>query len=129
MPNYRNSFEDYSGTTIVVDWADELWTNHINKHPEIRDYAFASRLIAEALLHPSLVVSGEKPGDKENIVCYYKQNKRYENEIHYTKVVVGCNSKPFYVKTVFQRWALFDIAVQEKKYDFKEVYRDQKTYL
>ena len=129
MNYYRDNFTDYKNARIVVDWTQKLWNNHVRKHPEIKDLSHTSTLIRDALSKPSLVVEGQKPGDGELIVCYYKEHKRHGNDVYYTKVVIGCNKKRLYVKTVFARWTRYDIAVQEKKYNFKEIFRDSKTYL
>ena len=127
---YSDNFKDYRGKLIELCWMEKLWLTHVNKHPEIIDPITASELIKKTLLEPSLVVTGYRPGEtSEMLVCYYKEHKRNENDVYYTKVVVGCSGTTLYVKTVFIRWALCMYAVQEKKYNFKELYRDNKTYL
>lgn len=127
---YTDSFKDFQEKTIELCWTEKLWLTHVNKHPEILNQAYTSKLVKEALLGPSLVVTGYRPGDaKEMLVCYYKEHKRSGNEVYYSKIVVGHRGSSLYVKTVFMGWALWVYAVQEKKYDFKELYRDIKTYL
>ncbi|MEK7184610.1 MAG: hypothetical protein AAB683_00540 [Patescibacteria group bacterium] len=127
---YTDNFKDYLGKPIKLCWTEKLWLTHLNKHPEIIDPTTTSFLISEALLTPSLVVTGYRPGNaREMIVCYYKEHKRNGNEIYYSKVVTGCNGPDLYVKTVFKGWALCIYAVQEKKYNFKELYREEKTFL
>ena len=130
MPDYKDNFKDYRGKTIQVDWSERLWNEHLNKHPEIQNRTQTSKLISEAVLAPSLVITGHKPPDgKETLICYYKEHKTSGTDVYYSKVVVGCSKSPIYVKTIFLRWALCEYAVQEKKYHFKELYRDTKTIL
>ncbi len=127
---YADDFEDYRGLPITLCWSEKLWNEHVDKHPEIISPEHASKLISEAILKPSLVVTGYGPKDKvEMLVCYYKEHKSNGNNVFYSKVVVGCRGSELYVKTIFQGWALSMYAVQEKKYDFTELYRDQKTHL
>lgn len=81
-------------------------------------------------MEPSLVMLGTNPLTQETIRCYYKERKRNQNDVYFTKVIVGCECNPFYVKTIFMQWLFWHLVVQEKKYnDFKEIWRDPKTYL
>lgn len=137
MPNidkntcfYSDSFKDYRGKPIKLCWSEKLWLIHVNKHPEIISPFNTSKLIREAVLGPSLVVTGYRPGNaKEMLVCYYKQHKSSGNDVYYSKVVIGCSGPDLYVKTVFMGWSLCMYAVQEKKYNFEELHRDEKTIL
>ena len=128
---YSDSFADHEGRAVKVHWTKDVWEYHLNKHPEIKSRENASKMIREALGKPSLVMEGRREGDGEEITrCYYKEHKRNETNVYFTKVVVGCNENPFYIKTVFAQWLFCDIVVQEKKYpNFKEIWREQKTYL
>ncbi|MDP4009015.1 MAG: hypothetical protein Q8P71_01130 [bacterium] len=127
---YADNFQDYRGKPITLCWSEKLWITHIDKHPEIIDLANTSKLISKAILEPSLVLTGYDPRDgKEMLVCYYREYKRHGNNVYFCKVVVGCRGTELYVKTVFEEWALCDVAVQEKRYDFEELYRDENTYL
>ncbi|MCR4334770.1 MAG: hypothetical protein NUV47_03545 [Patescibacteria group bacterium] len=127
---YSDSFKDYRGKPIKLCWSEELWITHLNKHPEIIDPLHTSELISKTVLEPSLVMTGYRPGNaKEMLVCYYKEHKRSESDVYYSKVVIGCSGPDLYVKTVFMGWALYIYVVQEKKYNFKELYRDKKTFL
>ena len=127
---YADEFKDYRSMVINLCWTEKLWLTHLNKHPEIIDPRHTSKLINEAILEPSLVLTGYRPGSAmEMLVCYYKEHKRNGSNIYYSKVVVGCSGPELYVKTVFMGWALPLYAVQEKKYNFKELHRDNKTFL
>ncbi len=137
MPNqsknncfYSDEFEDYRKEKVTLCWTEKLWNKHVSKHIEIIDPVTTSNLIREVLLHPSLVVTGQRPGKaSEVLVCYYKEHKRNKSDVYFTKVVIGSTESKLYVKTVFMEWALCIYAVQEKKYNFKELYRDTNTYL
>ena len=127
---YAANFKDYRGLPIKLCWSEKLWNEHVDKHPEIISPDHASELIAEAILRPSLVITGFGPKNKvEMIVCYYKEHKSNGNDVFYSKVVVGCRGPELYVKTIFQGWALSMYAVQEKKYHFNELHREQNTRL
>ena len=131
MDYYSQSFTDHEGKDVHVRWTKKVWDGHLNKHPEIKSREFASGLILETLTKPSLVMDGRREGDGgERTRCYYKEHKRNKTSVFFTKVTVGCNSNPYYVKTVFVQWLFCDIVVQERKYpNFKEIWRDPKTYL
>lgn len=131
MIYYSDSFTDYEGGAVVVGWTQEVWESHLNKHPEITSREQTSNLIRKALSSPSLVMDGKRDGDGEvRTRCYYKEHKRDRSYVYFTKVVVGCDRSLFYVKTVFVQWLFSDIVVQEKRYNnFKEIWRDQETYL
>ena len=131
MIYYSDSFTDYEGEAVAVSWTQEVWESHLNKHPEITSPEWASNLIKETLSSPSLVMDGKRDGDGEvRTRCYCKEHKRDGSYLYFTKVVTGCDRSPFYIKTVFVQWLFHGIVVQEKKYNnFKEVWRDPKTYL
>jgi hypothetical protein len=129
MPNYQDNFCDYDGVKIKVEWNDKLWKKHLSKHPELQNQDNTSKLISDSISKPSLVLRGKKPGDGEMLICYYKECRKHQNDVYYIKTVVGCNQTPFYVKTVFMSWALSTLAIQESKYNFKEIFRDPKTVL
>lgn len=127
---YEEKFKDYRGVPISLCWSEKLWFIHVDKHPEIMNPEVASRLISEAIMRPSLVVTGQRPGNsKEPLICYYKEHKSSGSNVYYSKVVIGCRGSELYVKTVFMGWAVCMYAVQEKKYNFKELYREEKTIL
>ena len=131
MHYYSDSFTDFEGLAVCVHWTQKVWDGHFNKHPEIRSLEVASKMIKETLATPSLVMDGTREGDGQvRTRCYYKEHKRAKNSVYFTKVVVGCNAAPHYVMTVFAQWLFWGVIVQEKKYpNFKEIWRDPKTYL
>jgi len=131
MHHYSDSFTDFENHAVEVRWTKKVWNDHLNKHPEIQSPDTASEMIREALSSPSLVMDGTREGDGQiRTRCYYKEHKRSKTVLYFTKVVVGCNTKPFYVMTVFAQWLFWGVVVQEKKYkNFKEIWRNPKTYL
>ena len=131
MIYYSDSFTDYNNNKLQIRWTKKTWDDHLYKHSEIKDFKTISTLITEALTRPSIVMYGENIGEKKITVrCYYKEHKKDRDQIYYTKVIVGCNYNPFYIKTVFVEWLFWHLVVREKKYNnFKEIWRDPKTYL
>ena len=129
MENYQDDFCDYDKRKIRVDWSNKLWDKHLRKHPELSNQKNTSKLILESISKPSIVLTGKRPGDGETLICYYKECKRCKSDVYYIKTVAGCNNNPHYIKTVFMSWSLYALAIQERKYNFKEIFRDPKTYL
>jgi len=131
MIYFQDDFTDYDNNKIKVRWTKKLWDDHLSKHPEIRTRKNAAALIAGAITKPSLVLKGRKKDTKRELIrCYYKEHKRHQSDVYFTKVVVSCNTNPFYIKTVFTQWLFCDLVVQEKNYNhFKEIWRELGTYL
>jgi len=131
MNYYSNKFIDRFDNKLEVEWSKGTWDFHLSKHPEITNFKTASGLIADALSNPSLVMLGRNIGEHQEMIrCYYKEHKRYQEEIYFTKVVVRCNKTPFRIKTVWKQWLIWERVAQETKYsNFKEIWRDQKTCL
>ena len=128
MPYYRDSFKDYERRKIDVHWTEEVWEEHLRKHPELIDREHTSILIREVITEPDIVMEGKR--DDEVTLCYYKQISWHQGFIKYIKVVIGCERTHYYVKSIFQREALIEFAIQEKKYNqFKEIWRSQNSYL
>jgi len=131
MEYYEDTFTDYDNKKVIVCWTERLWNKHLRKH-QLKDFRHTSFLISEALLKPSLVLRGMKPDQKRELIqCYYQEHKRHQSDVYFTKIVTGCDRSPFYVKTAFVQWMFCDLVVQEKRYpeDFKEIWREQKTFL
>src|SRR5688500_4606071 len=132
MSYYTNTFSDHLENQIIVNWNEKLWNKHLAKHPELTDFQTTNGLINTALTKPSIVMhcSGHINTKHEEIYCYYYEVKRHQQLITYIKVVVGCNSKPSYVKSVWQKQALNYLVVQERKYNyFTEVWKSPNSYL
>jgi len=131
MSYYSDKFIDYSKREIEVKWTKDTWDNHLNKHPELTDMKQASVLINETLSDPSLVMEGDtiRNGKEEKIRCYYKEHKRHQDWVTYSKVVVGYNADPSYIKSVWKKEAVHYLIVQERKYNFKEIWKKTNSYL
>jgi len=131
MAYYSDIFKDRDGNELEVKWTKKTWDFHLSKHLEIENFRTASYLITNALLKPSLVMLGKNVGErKETIRCYYKEHKQHQGKIYYTKVVARCNRIPFRVKTVWKEWLIWEKVVKEEQYsNFKEIWKDPKTYL
>ncbi len=135
MSYYSDKFVDFFGNKIEVNWTRETWEFHLSKHPELQNFRTASGLIAEAILRPSLVLKRKAPNqDGEITICYYKEHKRHQGDVYYTKVVAGYKHSRhtcFYVKSVWKERCFWENIVREAKYPkiFKEIWREQTTYL
>ena len=131
MAYYSDTFTDHLSNPIIVNWSEELWEYHLSKH-QLQSKENASRLIKLALSDPHVVMhcTGHSDTKNEGIYCYYHQISRHQSWITYIKVVVGCNSKPHYVKSVWEQEKLFNLVVKEKKYNyFKEIWTSPNSYL
>lgn len=116
---YSDTFVDYRGREIKVEWSEKLWLGHLNKHLLI-DPKNCSNMIESTVKDPHVLIEGSRPGDKESAAIYYQELREYQNFITYIKVVCGIRNG-MYVKTVYQEAAPADLVIQEKKYpsDFK----------
>ena len=131
MSYYTNTFRDHNNIEIIVNWSKSLWEDHLNRH-QLIDFQNTNRLIETALKNPSVVMycGGHSSTQKEKVYCYYYEVKRHQQLITYIKVVVGCNSKPPYVKSVWEQQALFHLVIKERKYNyFKEIWKNPNSYL
>lgn len=130
MSYYSASFEDYDHRKINVSWSENLWTEHVKKHPELTDFKATSYFIESAVSSPDVVMQGKRDGETEMTLCYYKQVSRDRGFIKYIKVVVGCNSRPYYVKSVFCKQAPIQYVIQENKYSqFKRIWSNPNSYI
>ncbi|MBU1180254.1 hypothetical protein KJ885_04885 [Patescibacteria group bacterium] len=137
MAYYSDNFKDLFDSKIVVDWTKKLWEEHSEKH-QLSDFTYTSNLIRDALKNPSIVLGGfrkMKGGKKQYIMCYYKEHKPKNSiateytEIDHTKVVVGSESRTNFVKTVWRKKAFKNFILQEKKYNFTEIWKNQNCSL
>lgn len=130
VAHYSEKFIDFKGRPLVVDWSKETWEFHEKKHFLV-DFKTASALILEAVSSPSLLMIGSITEQTERQICYYREHHKSGDAIFFTKVVVGCNSEPYYVKTVFKNKAPIAFAVKERNYPatFKEIWKSPKSYL
>lgn len=131
MSYYTNTFTDHNNIQIIVNWSKSLWEDHLNRH-QLKDFQNTNRLIETSLKNPSVVMhcSGHPNTKDEELYCYYYEVKRHQQLITYIKVIVGCNSKPPYIKSVWEKQALHHLVIQEKKYNhFKEIWRNPNSYL
>lgn len=132
MSYYSDKFSDYQKEVILVNWSKETWEYHLNKH-QLQNFRHASEMIKEVLLCPSIVMHGSRTvdGKNEETFCYYKEHRKINDFIDYTKVVVGCGAENKYVKSVFRKTAVHYLVVQERKYpdDFNEIWKSPNSYL
>jgi hypothetical protein len=120
---YRDSFTDYAERIVEVEWTEELWDKHLNKHSELVDHKTASLLIKNAVEDPSIVMEGVRPGGKEQTTIYYKELKLHQHFVTFTKVVCLTLGK-LRVKTVFNETSPMGNVVRERGYpSFKEIWR------
>lgn len=128
---YTDSFTDYNGRHLMVEWSEPVWTGHLKKHPELKNQENASVLVRSAVEDPSVVMEGTRPGSSELTVVYYREVGRHQHFVTYIKVVSGIRGSRRYIKTVFEETAPLDLVIQEKKYpkEFKETWRGNTNIL
>ena len=128
-PGYHDLFVDYGGEKVTVEWNDSVWTNHLNKHPELRSKENASQLLAAALAEPGVVMQGVRLGGTEETRIYYQEIRRHQHFITALKAVCGVRHGTVYVKTVFEVSAEAGNMVKERQYpeEFKELWKEPTT--